>query len=433
MHVHCLAVHRDLLPPHLLLTAIPPYSPFILFHIPPALQQCHLTLLAHSSIFLQPYSNATLLSLHTLPYSSSPTAMPPYSPCTLFHIPPALQQCHLTLLAHSSIFLQPYINATLLSLHTLPYSSSPTAMPPYSPCTLFHIPPALQQCHLTLLAHSSIFLQPYSNATLLSLHTLPYSSSPTAMPPYSPCTLFHIPPALQQCHLTLLAHSSIFLQPYSNATLLSLYTLPYSTSPTAMPPYSPCTLFHIPPALQQCHLTLLAHSSIFLQPYSNATLLSLHTLPYSSSPTAMPPYSPCTLFHIPPALQQCHLTLLAHSSIFLQPYSNATLLSLHTFPYSSSPTAMPPYSLCTLFHIPPALQQCHLTLLAHSSMFLQPLQFCSPHLPVPTDPSQIPHTSPINAPNLPLHHSHTLHTSSINQFASLLILRQPGCGSSQCE
>ena len=117
-------------------------------------EQCHLTLLAHSSIFLQPL---------------------PYPPYTLFHIPPA---------------------TTLPSLHTLPYSSS-------------H--------YLTLLAHSSIFLQPL---------------------PYPPCTFFHIPPA---------------------TTLPSLHTLPYSSS-------------H--------YLTLLTHSSIFLQPL---------------------PYPPCTLFHIPPA------------------------------------------------------------------------------------------------------------------------------------
>ena len=61
------------------------------------------------------------------------------------------------------------------------------------------------------------------------------------------------------------------------------------------------------------------------------------------------------------------------------PTSSITVPILHPHIFQ---TAMQPYPPCTLFHIPPAT--------------FQPLQFSSPHSPVPTNPSQIPHASPIN-------------------------------------
>ena len=92
------------------------------------------------------------------------------------------------------------------------------------------------------------------------------------------------------------------------------------------------------------------------------------------------------------------------------------LSSLPPLPYPRQyiyPPPPPQYNL-----LPPYLsqEQCNLTFFAHYSIFLQPLQFCSPHPPVPTDGSQIPHTSPLNAPHRLLHLSHTLHTLSTVGF-----------------
>ena len=72
---------------------------------------------------------------------------------------------------------------------------------------------------------------------------------------------------------------------------------------------------------------------------------------------------------------------------------NKSFLLCHHFPiqykktkkHSPTSSISVTYSIHTIFQ-----QQCNLTLLAHSSIFLQPLQFCSPHPPVPTDPPQIP-------------------------------------------
>ena len=71
---------------------------------------------------------------------------------------------------------------------------------------------------------------------------------------------------------------------------------------------------------------------------------------------------------------------------------------------------MPPYPSCiTLFHIPPAT--------------LQPLQFCSTHPPVPTDPSQIPRVINICSAFPPAPLSHITHLFSF--YKIILISTYP--------
>ena len=102
------------------------------------------------------------------------------------------------------------------------------------------------------------------------------------------------------------------------------------------------------------------------------------------NPFLSSPYNKFFLFRLP------HFDI----QYTIHPPTSSITVSLlpHLFP-----TAMPPYPPCTLFHIPPAT--------------LQPLQFYSPHLPVPTDPSQIHHVTNKCSTASPAPLSHITHLS----------------------
>ena len=99
-----------------------------------------------------------------------------------------------------------------------------------------------------------------------------------------------------------------------------------------------------------------------------------------------------------------------------QSFSATTSLIRNTF------TLLIHYGVICSFHSFPQ-QQCHRPQLP----LVQPLQFCAPHLPVPTNPSQILHVTNRCTTSSPAPLSHTSH-----HFTSL-ILQQPSWASPQSE